>query len=31
MAEKEAELRPKIDAIITEAKARQKDNERQNE
>jgi len=31
MAEKEAELRPKIDAIITEARARQKDKERQNE
>ncbi len=30
-AEKEAELRPKIDAIITEAKAREKDKERQNE
>ena len=30
-AEKEAELRPKIDAIITEARARQKDKERQNE
>jgi hypothetical protein len=31
VAEKEAELRPKIDAIITEARARQKDKERQNE
>src|SRR6266704_3096932 len=30
-AEKEAELRPKINAIITEARARQKDKERQNE
>jgi hypothetical protein len=31
VAEKEAELRPQIDAIITEARARQKDKERQNE
>ncbi len=31
MVEKEAELRPKIDAIITEARVRQKDKERQNE
>jgi hypothetical protein len=31
IAEKETELRPKIDAIITEARARQKDKERQNE
>jgi hypothetical protein len=31
MAEKEAELRPKIDAIIAEARERQKDREKQGE
>jgi hypothetical protein len=31
MAEKEAELAPKIDAIIAEARARQKDKQKQNE
>ena len=31
MAEKEAELAPKIDALITEARARQKSKEKQNE
>ena len=31
MAEKEAELRPKIDAIITEARARQKGKEKRSE
>ena len=30
MAEKEVELRPKIDAIVAEASSRQKDKERQN-
>ena len=31
IAEKEAELAPKIDAIVAEARARQKDKEKQNE
>ena len=31
MAEKEAELAPRIDAIIAEARARQKDKQKQNE
>jgi hypothetical protein len=31
IAEKEAELTPKIDAIVAEARARQKSNEKQNE